>query len=58
MKNEMTFDEWLAYGQEMGWATPVFCYTHDVPPTTEAEDAEIDDGCEVCMFCTRLMELS
>lgn len=52
------FDEWLAIGIEKGWCSPVFCWTHDAPPTSEAEDAEIEDGGEVCMFCTRLLELS
>ena len=56
--NKELFDEWLANGIEKGWCSPVFCWTHDAPPTSEEEDAEIEGGGEVCMFCTRLLELS
>ena len=58
MTKEMTFDEWLDLCIREKWCSETFCYTREVPPTTEEEDAEIEDGGEVCMFCTRLMELS
>ena len=58
MTNEMNFHEWLDFGIRKGWCSETFCYTHDVPPTTEDEDAEIDDGDEICLICTRLMWLA
>ena len=50
MTNEMNFHEWLDFGIRKGWCSETFCYTHDVPPTTEDEDAEIDDGDEICLI--------
>lgn len=48
--------EWLEFGRQKGWASQQFCLTHDGPPTTDAEDAEWEDGGDPCCFCVRLVE--
>lgn len=50
----MDRDEWLAYGHAQGWVGPVVCATHDVVPSTEAEDLAWEDGEEPdCVWVLR-----
>ena len=46
----MTFDAWLTFGMENGWAGPGICIPHDGYPTTEAEDEDPDQ----CWHAVRL----
>jgi hypothetical protein len=48
-----TFDDWLKYGYVKGWCGAPVCYTHDGLPTTEAEDAEFEEG-DPCIQIVRL----
>ena len=50
----MTYDEWLQYGREHSYIGPIVCATHDGTPTTEAEDAEFDDGGDPCLPIARV----
>jgi hypothetical protein len=52
---DMTFDQWLKLGYDMGWAGPDVCETHDGTPISEAEDAEFEDG-DPCIHVIRLYE--
>lgn len=51
----MSFQEWQALGQELGYAGPPVCYTHDGLPTTEAEDNEFETG-DPCIHIIRLYQ--
>lgn len=51
----MDFEQWLELGIKEGWVGPAVCYTHDGLPTTEAEDAEFEEG-DPCIHIMRLYE--
>lgn len=51
----MNKEEWLYYGWEKGWCGPPVCYIHDGIPTTDIEDAELDEG-DPCLHIVRLYE--
>lgn len=54
---EMTFEEWLEYGQSRDWVGPAVCAVHDGVPMTEAEDLEWDEEGEApCHHILRLYE--
>lgn len=48
------FDEWLAHGVSRGWVSKPVCAMHDGLPTTEDEEAELDEGYDPCMAALRL----
>lgn len=50
----MTFDEWLAYGQQQGWISAPVCATHDGVPNTDDEEEEWDAGYDPCQHILRL----
>lgn len=50
----MTFEDWLKIGRANGYCGPAVCYPHDGVPTTEAEDAEYDEGLDPCQHVLRL----
>lgn len=52
--SEMTFDQWMQYGIDQGWAGPPVCDIHDGLPTTAAEDDEFMDGGDPCVHIIRL----
>lgn len=53
----MTFEDWLKIGQSHGWASRVFCYTHNEPPTDRDEDRQWAEDLEPpCMNVVRLYE--
>jgi hypothetical protein len=41
---EFTLGDWLDLGLEQRWCGPPVCTTHDGIPSTEAEDAEFEEG--------------
>lgn len=46
------FFTWYGYGQRRGFMSPVFCWNHDTPPFSDAEEfAEPDD---YCVFASRI----
>lgn len=51
----LDFNEWLEAGIKAGFCGPGICYTHDGLPTTEAEDAEFEEG-DPCIHVLRLYE--
>lgn len=53
---EIEFEEWLRYGYAQGFCSPAVCSTHDGTPSTEAEDAEWEDGGDPCIHVLRLYE--
>ena len=53
----MNFDEWMVYGHEKGWISDVFCSTHEVPPMSDEEYQEWEDGKDPCSFNVRVLEL-
>lgn len=54
---ELDFNSWLKYGYEKGWASDVFCNTHEGPPINDIEMKEWEDGGDPCSFHIRLWEL-
>lgn len=50
----MNRQEWLAYGRQNGYCGPRVCITHDGYPTTAAEDAEIGEYDDPCIFLLRV----
>jgi hypothetical protein len=50
----MTYEQWRELGQSLGYVGPSVCYTHDGLPTTQAEDAEFDEGLDPCIHILRL----
>lgn len=53
---EMTQEEWLRYGWEMGWCGPPLCLPHDGFPFTPDEDEFYDEGDDPCLHFVRLYE--
>jgi len=51
-----SFEEWLEFGWKQGWISGPCCSTHDGTPSTEAEDAEWEDGGDPCIHVIRLYE--
>jgi hypothetical protein len=50
----VTFEEWLAYGHQQGWVSPIACATHDGVPNTDEEEEEWDAGHDPCQHVLRL----
>lgn len=53
----MEFDDiesWLEYGFLKGWATAPTCSIHDGIGTTQAEEAEFEEGGDPCIHVIRL----
>ena len=60
MTDGMTFEKWLAHGQEMGWASEVRCVSHDTlfDDRDDQIAAEYDiDVFDLCVFAVRINEL-
>jgi hypothetical protein len=45
--------QWLGFGRERGWISPIVCETHNGIPITEAEALAIDTDDEPCIFVMR-----
>lgn len=55
MSDEMTFEEWFAYGLEKSYCGPPLCVEHDGVPTTEEEDEWTQECGEMpCFSMVRL----
>lgn len=52
--DEMDFVDWVNYGVEQGWCTPIYCDTHEGPQLTEEEAAEWDEGGDPCLPVMRI----
>lgn len=50
----MTFDEWVAMGQEQGWCSAPVCQTHDMVPMSDDEATEFDAGEDPCVWVLRV----
>lgn len=50
----MTYEEWLQYGIEKEWCSPVVCDTHEGIPVNEVELGNFDDGEDPCIFAVRI----
>ena len=50
----MTFEQWLAYGQEKKWISEGVCAMHDGLPLTEEEMAYEEDGGDPCVPALRV----
>ena len=50
----LTFEQWLAYGERKGYCTPQFCQTHDTAPMSDGEAAEWEEGGDPCVHVVRL----
>ena len=44
----VTFEEWVAVGQNAGWISPGVCIMHDGMPMTDEEAADYEDGGDPC----------
>ena len=53
-KRTMTFDEWLKFGEQAGYCSKQFCFTHDPCPTVPSEEDEWDLGGDPCCHVVRL----
>ena len=49
--------EWFEYGASKGWVSPPSCYHHDMLPTTEEEDAAMEEGDDPCINILRLWDV-
>lgn len=50
----MNFEEWLVIGMRKEWCGPPVCVPHDGIPTTEGEDAMMEEGDDPCIHILRL----
>ena len=52
---EISFWDWVKFGEDMKWTSDVFCETHDGPKMTDEEEKEwYSDDAEVCMNTIRV----
>lgn len=56
MTDPVSISEWIAYGVEKGFCSPLICATHDGIPSTPEEAAEWEDGGDPCQPVVRLLE--
>lgn len=53
--DEQEFTAWLQQGYDRGWASDVFCETHDLAPMSPSEMDEFDaKGIDHCIRCVRV----
>lgn len=52
---DMTFEQWLKLGWDMGWCGPDVCETHDGLPLSEAEAEEFEES-DPCIHVIRLYD--
>ena len=51
---DLTFHDWLALGEMMGFCSAAVCETHDCLPMTEEEQEEFEEGNDPCVLAVRL----
>lgn len=49
------FEQWIRWGWEQGWVSPIVCNSHDGVPMSEAEEEEWEEG-DPCIHVVRLYE--
>lgn len=54
MPVDMTFDEWLRYGEESGFCSGPVCQTHDGTPMHPSEEDAWERGEDPCCAVVRL----
>lgn len=50
----MTFDEWVEYGIEKGFASYVFDWVQSGPQLSDKELEELEDGKDIAIPCLRI----
>lgn len=55
MSVDMTMEQWLKLGWDMGWCGPDVCETHDGLPMSEAEAEEFEES-DPCIHVIRLYD--
>ena len=53
LEQEMTYGEWVQYGQQQGWIGPLVCSTHDGIPMSVEEEQAWEDGEDPCQWIFR-----
>ena len=51
---ELDFVDWINYGVEQGWCTPIHCDTHEGPHLTKEEAEDWDEGEDPCYPVVRI----
>lgn len=55
MSTDMTLEQWLKLGYDLGFCGPDICETHDGLPLTEEEATEFETG-DPCVHIIRLYD--
>ena len=50
------YGDWLKHGMDMGWVGPAVCVSHDDIPTSEEEDAQVEEGGDPCLWVIRVYD--
>ena len=50
------YADWLKHGMDMGWVGPEVYVSHDGIPTSEEEDARVEEGGDPCLWVIRVYE--
>lgn len=51
---KMDFVDWINYGVEMEWCSPIVCDTHDGMVLTDEEAKQWDEGEDPCITVVRI----
>lgn len=55
---EQDFHEWLQFGIDNNWISPINCFTHEWLPLTAEEEQEFEDGYDPCIPAIRVWGVS
>ena len=50
----MNIHEWLKFGLEKGYCSEIYCQTHDLPPLSPEELAQLEEDGELCVFAVKV----
>ncbi len=53
----LTQSEWYAIGVDRGWCSDVVCVTHQGLPVSKEEEAEFEEGNDICISGVRIYEV-
>lgn len=53
---DMTYQDWLDLGMEMGYCNEPHCYIHEGTPLSELEFSAWHQGVDFCVHAVRLKE--
>lgn len=57
MDKDISLGDWLEIGQEKGWISQPFCFTHDGDSyMTEEEEAEWEEGGDPCCQVVKFLQ--